>query len=64
MENPLTITMNEDITIIAYFENNSIATSIANLNTEVNTEKLFYNGQVLIIRNGKVYTIQGTLVKD
>ena len=47
-----------------YIQSNSTTTATDNVHIAITAEKVFHNGQIFIIRNGKVYTIQGTIVKD
>ena len=47
-----------------YIQSNSTTTATDNVHIAITAEKVFHNGQIFIIRNRKVYTIQGTIVHD
>ena len=63
-ENPLTIVVSGDLTITAIFEEEEdMPDAIEDVTDESTTQKVFMNGNIYIIRNGKIYTIQGQPVK-
>ena len=63
-DNPYLFTATEDITIEAQFTR-SPATAVNNIPADGDTavRKVFCNGQVLILRNGKTYTTTGVEVR-
>jgi hypothetical protein len=48
---------------IRMVEQPKVPTAIENTNAHLNTEKRLENGQVIIIRNGVKYTIQGQKIQ-
>lgn len=59
--NPYLFTAEEDMTLVAQF---IPATAVENVSAEGTTpHKIIRNGQVLILRNGKVYDVMGPEVK-
>ena len=59
--NPYLFTAEEDVTLVAQF---IPATAVENVSAEGTTpHKIIRNGQVLILRNGKVYDVMGQEVK-
>lgn len=61
-ENPYEFNIYEDITLEAYFCEDE-ETSIDNTCENIIPEKLFLNGQILILRGDKTYTITGQEVR-
>ncbi len=59
-DNPRTITTNGNADYTAYFE---APNGISNTAVEPGITKILRNGEVLILRDGKTYTIQGVEVK-
>lgn len=60
-DNPYLLTATEDLTIEAQFV---LATAVENVSADGDTsQKVFRNGQVYILRNGKTYTTTGVEVK-
>lgn len=63
-DNPYLFTVTEDVTIEAQFTR-SPATAVNNISADSDTavRKVFRDGQVYILRNGKTYTTTGVEVK-
>ena len=59
-DNPRTITTNGNADYTAYFE---APTGIDNTVVEPGITKILRNGEVLILRDGKTYTLQGVEVR-
>ena len=57
-DNPRTVTLTEDATYTAFFMKDE-ATGIGQTTHVLAAEKIIRNGQVLIVRGGKVYTLTG-----
>ena len=63
-DNPRTITVTEDITLTAEFEDTSAANVLQTADNQfVTPQKIIRDGQVYILRNGKTYTTTGVEVK-
>ncbi len=63
-DNPRTIVVDEDITLIAQFVSSPTAIDNTSADTDTSTtHKVLRNGQVYILRNGKTYTTTGLEVK-
>ena len=60
-DNPYTFFVKSDVTLEANFTSTEGIEEV--LNSEVHTTKVLRDGQVLILRNGKTYTMQGQEVK-
>ena len=60
-DNPYTFIVKSDVTLEAKFTSTEGVEEV--LNSEVHTTKFIRDGQVLILRNGKTYTMQGQEVK-
>ncbi|MGN1240642.1 MAG: hypothetical protein ACI4TV_07190 [Paludibacteraceae bacterium] len=61
-DNPRTITLTEDVTLTAIFQEGE-ATKVAQTSAVSATRKVLRNGQILILRNGNTYDITGQKVK-
>ncbi|MGN1247159.1 MAG: hypothetical protein ACI4UO_01075, partial [Paludibacteraceae bacterium] len=61
-DNPRTITLTEDVTLTAIFQEGE-ATRVAQTSAVSATRKVLCNGQILILRNGNTYKITGQRVK-
>ena len=62
-DNPYTFVISEDVTLVAEFEV-VINTSVENTQSPMtDCQKIIRNGQLLILRDGKTYTIMGAEVK-
>ena len=57
-ENPLTFIITKDITLIAVFMP-EIVSNVNMISNHSTVKKLYRNGQIFILRNGKVYNIMG-----
>lgn len=63
-DNPRTIVVDEDITLIAQFVSSPTAIDNTSADTDTSTtHKVLRNGQVYILHNGKTYTLVGVEVK-
>ncbi len=64
-DNPREVTVTADVTYTAVFEANSPSTAIDQLNQQstINNQKLMINGQLFILRDGKVYNVTGQRVE-
>ena len=63
-DNPRTITVTEDITLTANFEDTSATNVLQTADNQfVTPQKIIHNGQVYILRNGKTYTTTGVEIK-
>ena len=64
-ENPREVTVTADVNYTAVFEANSPSTALDQLNQQstINNQKLIINGQLFILRDGKVYTVTGQRVE-
>jgi hypothetical protein len=60
-DNPYTFFVKSDVTLEAKFTSTEGIADV--LSSEVHTTKVLRDGQVLILRNGKTYTMQGQEVK-
>ena len=60
-DNPYTFLVKSDVALEAEFTSTEGIADV--LSSEVHTTKVIRDGQVLILRNGKTYTIQGQEVK-
>ncbi len=60
-DNPYTFFVKSDVTLEANFTSTEGIEDV--LSSEVHTTKVIRDGQVLILRNGKTYTMQGQEVK-
>ncbi len=64
-DNPRTLTLTENITLTANFEAATPTAMEQNADNQVATaKKIVRNGQVLILRDGKIYTVTGIEVKE
>ncbi len=74
-DNPREVTVTADVTYTAVFEANSPSTALEQINQqspylqivpsgkEIKNQKLMINGQLFILRDGKVYTVTGQRVE-
>lgn len=64
-DNPREVTVTADVTYTAVFEANSPSTALEQINqqSQINNQKLIINGQLYILRDGKVYTVTGQVVR-
>lgn len=62
-DNPRLITLNQDMTLTATFENASPVTDIDEMAAPQHVVKFIRDGQLYIVRDGKLYTPQGALVE-
>ena len=63
-ENPLTVNMTGDITLVALFEEDDSSQGLDDIqDAALPCTKVIENGQLLILRDGKTYNAQGTRVK-
>ena len=60
-DNPYTFVISENIMLSAEFTIEQ--TAVENITTNENIQKILRNGQLLILRDGKTYTIMGAEVK-
>lgn len=61
-DNPRTITLSDDLTLTAIFEEDQVS-GIDNVNVNANVNKRIVNGQLLIVRDGKSYNMVGAELK-
>ena len=64
-DNPREVTVTADVTYTAVFEANSPSTALEQINqqSQIKNQKLMINGQLFILRDGKVYTVTGQRVE-
>ena len=64
-DNPREVTVTADVTYTAVFEANSPSTALEQINqqSKIKNQKLMINGQLFILRDGKVYNVTGQRVE-
>ena len=64
-DNPREVTVTADVTYTAVFEANSPSTALEQINqqSQIKNQKLMINGQLFILRDGKVYNVTGQRVE-
>ena len=62
-DNPYVFVVEEDITLEAQFTSTTALENTHCPSSMTNAQKIMYNGQLLILRDGKTYTIMGAEVK-
>lgn len=62
LDNPRTITLTEDLTLTAIFEQTTGVEELVSDNAP-QVQKIFRDGQIIILRNGKAYTVTGIELK-